>query len=195
MTFAHGAWLPIVIGLLAGCAGGYESFTPPPLDFADRPPLQLAVERIAIDSVYRPAAAPPYVDHLMPLSPEAATRTLLMARLRAVGGPDRLQAVILEASVQEEQLESQTGLRGYLTTEPIARLQGRIKVRIDQLDPAGLVARSISSTVERTRSIPEGIGYAERERIGYELVRDLTEDLDASLSANVRENFAGLLRP
>ena len=195
MTLAHHVRLLIVIGLLAGCASDYETFTPPPLDFGDRPPLDLAVERIAVDSVHRPTGAPPYVDHLMPLSPEAATRTLLMQRLRAVGGPDRLQAVILEASVQEERLEAQTGLRGYLTTEPVARLHGRIKVRIDQLDPAGLVARSISSTVERTRSIPEGVGYAERERIGYELVRDLADDLDASLSANVRENFAGLLRP
>jgi hypothetical protein len=194
VTFAHRVWLLIVIGL-AGCAGDYETFAPPPLDFGDRPPLDLAVERIAVDSAYRPVAAPPYVDHLMPLSPEAATRALLMERLRAVGGPDRLQAVILEASVQEETLELEAGLRGYFTTEPAARLQGLIKIRIDQLDPAGLVVRSISSTVERTRSIPEGVGYAERERIGYELVRDLAEDLDTSLSANIRENFAGLLRP
>lgn len=118
-----------------------------------------------------------------------------MQRLRAVGGPDRLQAVILEASVQEETLEPETGLRGYFTTEPAARLQGRIKVRIDQLDPAGSVTRSITSTVARTRAIPEGVGYAEREQIGYELVRDLADDLDASLSANIRESFAGLLRP
>jgi hypothetical protein len=195
VTRARGLRLLLVIGLLAGCASDYETFEPPPLDFSDRPPLDLAVERIAVDSVYRPTAAPPYVDHLMRVSPEAATRALLMQRLRAVGGPDRLQAVVLEASVQEEALEPETGLRGYFTTEPAARLVGRIEVRIDQLDEAGLVTRSVSSTVERTRTIPEGVGYAERERIGYELVRDLVDDLDASLSASIRESFAGLLRP
>ena len=62
-----------------------------PLDFSERQPL-VAVERVAIDSVYRPAGAPPYVDHALPLTPEAATRALLEQRLQAVGGADRLQA-------------------------------------------------------------------------------------------------------
>jgi hypothetical protein len=187
-------WLGIVIGLLGGCGSDYQSFEPPPLDFGDRPPLELAVQRITIDSVYRPAGAPPYVDHMLPLTPEAATRALLEQRLRAVGGADRLQAVILDASVQEQALETTSGVRGLVTTEAVARLQGRIKVRIDRLDPAGSVVGSVSTAVTRTRAIPEGVGYAERQRISYELVRDLVADLDAGLSANVRESFAPLVR-
>jgi hypothetical protein len=189
------AWLVVVIGLLGGCAGDYRTFDPPPLDFSDRQPLDLAVERVAIDSVYRPAGAAPYVDHMLPLTPEAATRALLEQRLRAVGGTDRLQAVILDASVREEALETASGMRGYLTTEPAARLEGRLKVRVDRLDPAGMVVRSISTAVVRTRAIPEGVAYAERQRIGYELLRDLVDDLDAGLSANVRESYAELVRP
>ena len=188
------AWLVVVIGLLGGCAGAYETFDPPPLDFSDRQPLDLAVDRVTIDSVYRPAGAPPYVDHVLPLVPEAAIRALLEQRLRAVGGADRLQAVILDASVQEHALETTTGVRGWLTTESAARLEGRLKVRIDRLDPAGTVVRSISTAVARTRAIPEGVGYAERQRIAYELVRDLVDDLDAGVSANVRESYAELLR-
>jgi hypothetical protein len=38
------------------------------------------------------------------------------------------------------------------------------------------------------------VGYAERQRIAYELVRDLVDDLDAGVSANVRESYAELLR-
>jgi hypothetical protein len=190
------AALLLVLGLLWACTSDYETFEPPPLDYSDRPPLELAVERVVIDSVYRPAGAPPYIDHVMPVSPEAATRALLMQRLRAVGGSDRLQAVILEASVQEEALEPATGgVRGYFTTEPAARLQGRIEVRIERLDSAGMVTRSASIAVERTRTIPEGVGYAERERIGYELVQDLVDDLDAGLASNIRGSFADLMRP
>jgi hypothetical protein len=189
------AWLVAVIGLLGGCAGDYRTFQPPPLDFSDRQPLDLAVERVAIDSVYRPAGAPPYVDHMLPLTPEAATRALLEQRLRAVGGTDRLQAVILDASVREEELETTSGVRGYLTTESAARLEGRLKVRVDRLDPAGMVVRSISTAVVRTRAIPEGVAYAERQRIAYELVRELVDDLDAGLTANVRESYAELVRP
>jgi hypothetical protein len=187
--------LVIIIGLLGGCAREYQTFEPPPLDFSDRPALQLAVERITIDSVDRPAtAAPRSVDRLLPLTPEAATRALLEQRLRAVGGADRLQAVILDASVQEEALETTSGVRGFFTSEAAARLQGRLKVRIDRLDPAGTVLGSITTTVERTRAIPEGVGYAERQRIAYELVRELVDDLDAGLSANIRESFPQLVR-
>jgi hypothetical protein len=189
------AWLVVVIGLLGGCAGDYRTFDPPPLDFSDRQPLDLAVERVAIDSVYRPAGAAPYVDQMLPLTPEAATRALLEQRLRAVGGTDRLQAVILDASVREEALETASGMRGYLTTEPAARLEGRLKVRVDRLDPAGMGVRSISTAVVRTRAIPEGVAYAERQRIAYELVRELVDDLDAGLTANVRESYAELVRP
>ena len=57
------------------------------------------------------------------------------------------------------------------------------------------VMGSISTTATRTRALPEDIGYAERQQIGYELVRDLVNDLDAGLAANLRETFASLLRP
>ena len=188
-------WFVVVIGMICGCASDYESFEPPPLDFSDRQPLELAVDRITIDSVYRPAGAPPYVDHALPLTPEAAARALLEQRLRAIGGTDRLPAVIPYASVREEALDTTSGVRGWLTTESAARLDGRLKVRIDRLDPTGMVVRSISTAVARTRAIPEGVGYAERQRIAYELVRELVDDLDAGLSANVRESYAELVRP
>ena len=86
-------------------------------------------------------------------------------------------------------------MRGYLTTETAARLNGQIKVRVDRLDPTGTVVGSASTAVARSRGIPEGVGYAERQRIGYELVRALVDDLDAGLSANLRESFGALIRP
>ncbi len=187
--------LVVATALLGACATEYETFEAPPLDFSDRQPLSLAVERVAIDSVYRPAGAPPYVDHALPLTPEAATRALLEQRLQAVGGADRLQAVILDASVEEETLEPASGVRGYLTTETAARLNGQIKVRVDRLDPTGTVVGSVSTAVARSRGVPEGVGYAERQRIGYDLVRALVDDLDAGLMANLRESFGALIRP
>lgn len=195
VTATRRVWFGLIVGLLWACTSDYETFKPPPLDYSDRPPFDLAVDRVAIDSLYRPAGVPPYVDHDMPIAPEAATRALLMQRLRAVGGTDRLQAVILDASVQEETLAPAAGVRGYFTTETAARLHGRIKVRLDRLDPTGMVTSSVSTAVARTRGIPEGVGFAERERISYELVRDLVDDLDAGLTANIRESFAALLRP
>jgi hypothetical protein len=186
--------LGLVLGL-GGCAEKYETFQPPPLDFGNQPPLRFAVAAIDIQSAYQPKGAPPYVEHTFALTPEAAIRQLLEHRLQAVGGPGRLQAVIVDASVTEQKLETRTGIQAYLTNEPAARFEGRMKVRIDHLDDAGKVQGSISTTATRTRALPEDIGYAERQQIGYELVRDLINDLDAGLSDNLRETFPDLLRP
>jgi hypothetical protein len=195
MNAMRAAIAAVATGLVVACSSSYETFRPPPLDFSDRAPLRLAVEQVTVQSAYRPRDAAPYVDNLMPLKPEDAIRQMLEARLVAAGGPGRVQAVILDASVKEEELETQSGLRGYFTTEPAARLEGRFQVQVDRLSATGEVVKSVSTAVTRTASIPEDVGYAERQRIGYELVRDLVQDLDEGLTANVRANFADILAP
>jgi len=47
----------------------------------------------------------------------------------------------------------------------------------------------------RRRSRAEEVGYAERQRLGYELRRDLVADLAAGLTANLHQTFADLLEP
>jgi hypothetical protein len=185
----------VATGLVVACSSSYETFRPPPLDFSDRAPLRLAVERVSVQSAYRPRDTAPYVDNLMPLKPEDAIRQMLEARLVAAGGPGSIQAVILDASIKEEELETQSGLRGFFTTEPAARLEGRFQVQVDRLSATGEVLKSVSTAVTRTASVPEDVGYAERQRIGYDLVRDLVQDLDEGLTSNVRANFADILAP
>jgi hypothetical protein len=185
----------VATGLVVACSSSYETFRPPPLDFSDRAPLRLAVERVSVQSAYRPRDTAPYVDNLMPLKPEDAIRQMLEARLVAAGGTGSIQAVILDASIKEEELETQSGLRGFFTTEPAARLEGRFQVQVDRLSATGEVLKSVSTAVTRTASVPEDVGYAERQRIGYDLVRDLVQDLDEGLASNVRANFTDILAP
>ena len=85
-------------------------------------------------------------------------------------------------------------MRGYLTTETAARLNGQIKVgRPPGSDRHG--GRLGQPRRSPQRGVPEGVGYAERQRIGYDLVRALVDDLDAGLMANLRESFGALIRP
>jgi hypothetical protein len=185
----------LLITLLAGCAGDYETFQPPPLDLSGQPALRFAVDQITVESAYRPAGAPPYVDHTFALTPEAGLRSYLEQKLQATGGPGRLKAVIVDAAVQEEKLTTQEGVRGLLTQEPGARFDGRVRVRVERYDGAGNSMGSVSTAASRSRSLPENIGYAERQRLGYELVRDLVNDLAAGLATNLRSTYADILRP
>ncbi len=92
-------------------------------------------------------------------------------------------------------LETKSGISGLFTTEAASRLEGRMQVQVDRLSATGEVLKSVSTAVSRTSSIPENVGYAERQKIGYELVRDLVHDLDDGLTTNVRANFADILSP
>lgn len=182
---------PVLLLLLVpACASQYETFQPPPLDFSDRQPVRLEVNEVRVRSAYRSEGEPPFVEHTFVLTPEAAVRRLLEQRLQAVGGAGSVQAVIVDASVREEPLETTGGLRGYLTEEPAARLRGRLRVRIDRLDETASVIGSASTEVTRTRAIPENAPYVRRQEIAYGLVRDLVDDLDAGMVTNVRETFA-----
>lgn len=195
MNAIRGGIAAVVVGLLAACSSSYETFRPPPLDYSAQPPLRLAVGAVIVESAYRPQTSPPYIDSMMPLKPEDAVRQMLNARLVSLGGPGTIQAVILDASVKEEMLETKSGISGLFTTEAASRLEGRMQVQVDRLSTTGEVLKSVSTAVSRTSSIPEEVGYAERQKIGYELVRDLVHDLDAGLTANVRANFADILSP
>ena len=188
----------VVVGVMVGvtaCTSSYETFRPPPLDFSKEAPLRFEVGQIMVQSAYRPQPNPPYVDQVMPLKPEDAARQMLEARLVAAGGPGSMQAVILDASVKEEALETQSGISGFFTTEDAARLEGRLQVQVDRLSETGQVMKSVSTAVSRSTSIPEGVGYAERQKIGYELVRNLVDDLDAGLTTNIKANFSDILAP
>jgi hypothetical protein len=184
--------LLLLVAVLAGCAT-YEAFEPPPLDYSDRAPLRLAVDSVAVQSAYTSPGQAPYVEHTLVLAPEEALRRLLEQRLQAAGGAGRLQAVIVDASVEDETLETETGVGGWLTTQPASRLTSRIKVRVDQLDDAGMVTRSVTTAATRSRSVPEGATFVERQRIAYELVQSLVDDLDAALLAGLRESFGELI--
>lgn len=184
----------LVLLLLAGCGQSYETFEPPPLDFSERQPLFLRVDEVRIRTT---VAAPDGSGRTaaMPVTPEEAARQMLDYRLRAAGGAGAVQATILEASVVEEPLETAGGLRGYVSEEPVARLRGRLKVRLDRLDERGEVVSSLSTAVSRTTSIPESASYVRRQEIGYELVEQLTRDLDIGLMQNMQQTFVTLIVP
>ena len=64
----------LLLTLLVGCAREYETFEPPPLDFSTRPPLRFAVGEVVVENAYRSPGRPPYDEHTLILSPEAAAR-------------------------------------------------------------------------------------------------------------------------
>jgi hypothetical protein len=187
--------LLVVLALLplAACASREERFEPPPLIYDDRPRLDFVVGEVEIEQRYRPVGAAPFIDHAMPLAPAEAVRALLQARIQAIGDVGAIRAVIEDASMKEVPLETTGGLKGVFTKEPEFRLEGRVEVSLERLDEQGRVATKVGTAAARSTTIPEDVGFVERQRIAYELVKTLVDDLDRGLEENARKSFGAWL--
>ena len=178
---------------LAACAAREERFDPPALTFDDRPTLDFVVGLVEIEQRYQPAGGTPFIDHLMPYSPADGLEALLEAKIQAIGDVGVIRAVIEDASMKEEPLETTGGLTGVFKKEPEFRLQGRVEVSLERLDEQGRVATKVGTAASRTTTIPEDVGFVERQRLAYELVKKLIDDLDRGLEENARKSFGAWL--
>ena len=187
-----GAAMLVAGTVIAGCQ------TPPsqeraPLSFATLPPLVFDLDRIEI---VEPAAAPHPSDvgHLFPTSPAIAARIWVRDRLRASGHVGLLRVTIDEASARITPLATNTDLKGMFTEEQAERLDVRLRVTIEAIEENGEVNGSASADARRSRTLPEGITLAERERLYDETVEALLHDYNANQERAIRQYLGLYLR-
>jgi hypothetical protein len=188
--------LALAAALAAAGMAGCDTTVPrahfPELAYDHLAPMSLAVGQVEVVQEYRPPAAPPNVEHLFPIPPAETAERWVRDRVKAVGGPGQVRAVIVTASVVEVPLERRGGIRGAFTTEQSERYDAELEVRLD-LESGGATA-SVSSRAERRRTVPENISLADREKVWFEMTEAMMNDINASLERQIRENFGPWLR-
>lgn len=181
-------------GVVAGC----DTTTPPPLfpdiRFTDRPPIALAVTSIEIRSTFQPQFHPPYVEHLFPESPQRAIDTWARDRLRAVGGEGIAVFTILDASVTETELPRVGGIKGEFTTQQAERYDARVEARLQIIDARGFTAREARASVQKSRSVEEGISPNDRDKTWYDMTRVIARDFDGEMTGQIASIFGGYLK-
>lgn len=175
---------------LAGCAT-----EPPPDSFAELrythlPRIELAAASLEVTQSYRAPAKAPNIEHHFPTPPGVAAAQWARDRLLAVGGVNRVRVTILRASVIEVLLQRTGGLRGLFTNDQSERYDGTLEIRIEMLAPGGRQLASVESLATRSRSVPEDITLAAREKVWFRLTEDLMNDLNTSLDVQIRRHFA-----
>lgn len=189
---AAAALLAVAV-VVVGCEVPLASRDSAPPSFAHLPPLVFDLERIEVGE--RGAAPHPSdVDHLLPTPPSVAARLWAEDRLRANGHVGVLRVTIEEASARATPLATNKNLEGLLTEEQAERIDLRLRVTIDAIDESGQVNGSATATAVRSRTLPEGITLAERERHYDEIVAALLYDYNASQEAAIRKYLGLYLR-
>ena len=189
----------LVLALVATAASCASEPTPPPkfadIHFLALPPFRLNVSEIQIDSRFQPTLQEPNVEHEFPVVPQRAMENWAHDRLRAVGPTTGFVAryTIIDASVRESVLPKKEGLKAVFTTQQAERYDGHVSVMLQIIDPQGIAERTATAEAASSRSVPEGITLNDRDKIWYEMTRDLMADLDRQIQKQVDASFAPFL--
>ncbi len=181
-------FLPLVLLLLSACL-----MTPENAPFAPyspkAPSIALDVASVEVVEAYQSSGAAPYVEHSFPITPADAVKTWVKKRLKTTGQSRRLEVTIKDASAKAEKLPLKDGIEGLLTNEADTRVNARIEVEMRLYSDKTMSDASVNVVALRSQTFSESTPLAERDRLLYDLVLTMMDDLDRSLEKNIRENF------
>ena len=178
-----------VLGPIAAC-----ETTPAPRVFADLrynhlPPISLNAARVVVVQQYKTVTAKPHVEAEFPIQPAAVAAQWARDRLRAAGVGNTVRATVVKGGVVEVPLKRTTGVKGVLTNDQSERYDATLELRIQMLAPDGRELASVGSQAIRSRTVPENISLAEREKIWFALTEAMMNDLNSSLERQILEHF------
>ena len=182
--------------LLAGAAAACSTQPPrprfPDLTYGHLGQFTLDVARIDIVSEYKATMASPNVDHLFPTPPEQILRRWAQDRLAASGRPGRYaRFVIQDAKVTEAELPRTPGIRGAFTTDQTQRYDGALSAVLEVREERGnFRAGTASAWASRSRTVPEGITVNDRDKVFFEMIEAMMNDLNAEMDRQIKANLA-----
>lgn len=183
----------LVLALVAVLAvGACQSKPPmqklPEISFADKRPIRLNVAELRIEPVYQPPLREPNIEHLMPVSPEAATVRWAQDRIKPMGsvGSGAARVQINDARVVRIPLKTDKGISGLFKEEQAERYEGSLDVAVQILDPRNLTIADVVARATRTKSVPEGVSPNERDRVLHELTETLIRDIDGQMEGLIQ---------
>ena len=183
---------------LTVAAAGCETTPPlrsfPELSYTHLPPIRFDAVRVDVVQQYRSTNQPPHVEHEFPVRPAEVAARWANDRLQANGVRNIVRATIVDGAVVEVPLQRSAGVTGVFTTDQSERYDGALEVRIEVLGPDGRQLAMVSSRATRSRSVPENITLAEREKVWFRITESMMNDLNLSLEQQIRQHLSQWLR-
>ena len=158
------------------------------------PPLRLNAQTIEFVDQFRPPLAAPNVDHMLPQTPSAAVRSWASARLQTAGQTGRVRVTIIDARIVAVPLPIRTGVAGAFYDEQETRYDAAIEVSVEYLGTTQ-VQNAARTRVVRSRTVPESITVNDRNLVWHDMLQGMMADVDAQLTAGVRQYLAPILLP
>ncbi|MCP5366242.1 MAG: hypothetical protein H6907_09190 [Hyphomicrobiales bacterium] len=178
---------------LAACASQPEQKLPE-LTFTHLTPINLAVTRIDTVNAYAPPAGKPHVEHQVPVAPATAVTRWAADRLRAVGARGTGKLTIVEASLVEDPLKVDKGLKGAFKKEQSERYTATIEAILELESDGGAQRGNATARVTHSTTVREDASLYDRERVQFELVEKLMVQFDVEMEKNIRAHLVNWMR-
>lgn len=183
------AFFVLGILLLGGCATEVELPTYADITFKASSPIPLTVGSVTSEITYKEPLTQPHVGHEFPVSLSKTAARWAQDRIQPVSSGGTFSLIVQEASAVETELEKKEGLSGLVTDDQAQLYTATIIATVQAEDGAGLNAAEASVKVARSRSVPEGASFNERERIWYQLSEEVMADYNAAIEKAVRTHM------
>ena len=184
----------LAVAVLASCETTLPLNEFPDLRYNHLPPIRLDAVRIEVVEQYKSIGARPYVEHEFPHRPAALAAHWATDRLKAVGTGNVVRLTVLNGSVVEVPLARTDGVKGVFTIDQSEKYNGTLAVRVEIIGPGGQQLAYVRSQATQTRTVPEDITLADREKAWFRMTEALMNNLNLSLERQIKQHFKSWLR-
>lgn len=182
------------LAALTACETTLPPRTFPDLRYNHLAPIRLDAVRVDVIQLYKSTGAKPYVEHEFPAKPASVAAQWATDRLQAAGVNNIVRVSITNGAVVEVPLKRTDGVKGVFTTDQSERYDGTLEIKIEIVGPSGQQLASVSTQAKRSRTVPENITLANREKIWFRMTESMMNDLNLSLERQIRKHFSQWLR-
>jgi len=181
--------------LLAACASAPPPTNFPKLTYAHLGTFALDVSKIEIVDGFQPTLAPSNVEHMMPVPPAAAARQWAQDRLQSVGSSGRRAVFTIDnGAVTSTPLKRQSGIRGVLTNDQSERYDATLAVRLEIFDLNSRRLGEVEAQAQRSRTVPENITLADRDKVWFSMTEALANDLNSEMERTIPQFLGAYIR-
>ncbi len=182
--------IALAVMSLAACSSNPGPVTTPPVVDVSGPITFNGLGPV-IDDRSVTMATDPHVERLMPVDLNGAVKGWIVSRLRSTGvGGNTVRVVIKDTSVIEKASPKETGLKALVTDQIEADYVASVDVEVVIQDASGAMIAHSQARLSHTRQMFQRASLDERKTLWTALVNDLVQDLDQSLSKEIRSSLA-----
>lgn len=162
----------------------------PQLTYSHLTPYRLDVGRLELVDEFRPPMREPNIEHLMPVSPAAAAKRWAQDRLQPMGRDGTARFIVRNAAVTEVPLKVDSGVSGLFKKQQETRYEAGLEVVFQILDERQFPKSEVVARASRSRTVPEGITLNDRDRVWYDMVESLMQDINQQMEGLIGQYMA-----